>query len=258
MTRPELAPAAFAALLTLAVAAMVMEMAAAVVSRRRVLPPGLARARGAARVVAPMALVGAGLLLAGLSLRGTGSTHPTSDDAPPPDVASPTVTIAGDGIGAARAGMSRADIRAALPDGHRMGEAPAPFMVDLDGVPVTAGADTLYMLLYAAGDPAGEDAPVSLVATTSERARTGDDVGPGTSLAEARVRWGPPTLSYNVLDESREYARFPGQPSDRVLVRVTGADGGRAGAYPPGGEYRETTTYDPGARITMMLVRLDP
>ncbi len=255
MTRPELAPAAFAALLTLAVAAMVMEMAVAVAARRGGVPPGLARMRRAARLVAPLALGGTGVLLAGLSLRGTGST---SGDAAPRAAPSPSVTITEDGIGAARAGMSRADVRAALPEEHRMGEAPAPFMVDLDGVPVTVDADTLYMLLYASGDPAGEDAPVALVATTSARARTGDGVGPGTSLAEARVRWGPPTLSYNVLDESREYARFPGQPSDRVLVRVTGADGERAGAYPPGGEYRETTAYDPGARITMVLVRLTP
>ena len=252
-----LAPAAFAVLFTVALVAIALEIAVAVANRRGA-SPGLSRLRRVARIVAPVALVAAGMVLAGLSLRERGPEASPSDHDSAPLTSAAPVIVAADGIGAARAGMSRADVRAALPPGHQMGQAPAPFMVDVAGVPVTAGTDTLYVLLYPAGSADDDGAPVPMVATTWSRARTEQDVGPGTSLAEARVRYGVPTLSYNTVDESREYARFPEQPGERLLFRVSGAGGRLAGAYASGGEYRETTTYDPGARITMVLVRLQP
>jgi hypothetical protein len=168
------------------------------------------------------------------------------------------VLITGDGIGVARVGMSRADLRAALPEGHLLGMGTTSYMVGVDGVPVTSAGDTLYMLLYPAGAPDHDDAPITLVATTSPHARTAEDIGPGTSLAEARVRYGPPTLSLRSMDESREYARFPEQPGEGMRFLVSGSGGGLAGSYTPNGDIRETTAYDPGARITMVVVALQP
>ena len=257
-TLSELAPVGFTVLLTLAITAIAAEIVVALSTRRHGPSAGLSRIRRAARLGAPLSLMGAGLILAGLSLSRDGSEAPAPTGAAPTPTPGAPVLIATDGIGAARAGMSRTAVRAALPAGHVMGERLVPFMVDVDGVPVTADGDTIYVLLYPAGEPDGEDAAVVLVATTSPRARTEEDIGPGTSLAEARVRYGAPRLSYHTMDESREYASFPDQPGEGIRFRVSGADGGFAGTYASDGEFRETTTYDPGARITMVVVRLQP
>jgi hypothetical protein len=245
-------------LFTLAVMAIVVDLTVRLLTRRGGSSPGLSRLHRAVRLVAPLSLVGAGLMLAALSLGSADSEAPSSAGPAPTAEPSDPVLITGHGIGVARVGMSRADVRAALPEGHLLGTGTASYMVDVTGIPVTAAGDTLYMLLYRPGAPDHDDAPITLLATTSPRARTAEDIGPGTSLAEARVRYGPPTLSLDPMDESREYARFPEQPGKGMRFRVSGSGGGLAGSYTPTGETGETTVYDPGARITMVVVPLQP
>jgi hypothetical protein len=77
------------------------------------------------------------------------------------------------------------------------------------------------------------------------------------TLGDAAALVGPLTLSYNVNDEAREYASYVSRP-DNIRVRVRPvADGSFAGTYPPiNGEGNLTTTYDPAARIFMILVDL--
>jgi hypothetical protein len=168
--------------------------------------------------------------------------------------------ILSDGIGHARAGMTIGQLRQQLPSGVAL-HGLAPFMVDVDGMPVVSGADTLYYVLVVAGESSADDAAIEFVATLNDEFRTDAGVGPGTTLASAASAYGEPTLSYNVNDESREYARFPRAPGSLMFrVRAAAGDEGGspafAGQYPSHDEYNETRRYDPAARIYMVMVQL--
>ena len=166
--------------------------------------------------------------------------------------------IAGDGIGSARAGMTVAEFRAALPTGTNTGELDQRFMVDLTAVPVIMETDTLYYLLFSQVDALSDTMHLQLVATLNPQVRTAEGVGPGTSIGEAARKYGEPTLSYSTNDESREYAKFRRYPASNVLFRVGPGEGDAffAGKYATEGEYNETTSFDRAATIRMILVDL--
>ncbi len=172
--------------------------------------------------------------------------------APQASQPAPAPLIRPDGIGEARAGMKIGELRAALPAGTTLGAA-EPYMVDILGLPVVRGADTLYYVLAVAGEPVGDDAPVTLLATQSPAFRTAEGIGPGTTLDVAAARYGAPTLSYSTADESREYAAFAGYPHRNVRFRVSGREG-MAGVYSTEEEYNETAKFDGSARITQVMV----
>jgi len=190
------------------------------------------------------------------------ATADTVASAAPAPTTGATLVIGPDGIGEARPGRTLGQVRSALPDGARVGGLDAGFMVDVAALPIIHGADTLYYLLVPAGttpqtEP-DEATPVQLVATRSAHVRTAEGVGPGTTLAEAARVYGPPTLSWHVDDESREYAAFPDHPGERIRFRVAPAsdDSAFAGVYQTTAEYNRTTRYDPAARIHMVLIDL--
>ncbi|HEX7242689.1 MAG TPA: hypothetical protein VF263_20540, partial [Longimicrobiaceae bacterium] len=167
--------------------------------------------------------------------------------------------IGPDGVGEARRGMTIGRLRAALPPGTVLGP-PEPFMVDVAGLPVVRGADTLYHVLVVSGEPGGDDAPVTLLATRNRSFRTAEGVGPGTTLGEASAAYGAATLSYSTGDESREYAsfaRFP-HPGIRFRVEPGASASGTAGVYASEEEYNRTTEHDRSARISLVLVDLRP
>ena len=183
-----------------------------------------------------------------------GDTSPT-DEVTASDPASELV-ITSDGIGRARRGMSLGELRSVLPTSHAVGAPDDAFMVDIVAIPVTTANDTLYRLVFPAGEAIGDDALPHLVMTMHLRARTEDGVGPGTTLADAAQIYGEPTLSYSIYDESREYAEFPGQP-DHVRFRVRPAvDAMFAGSYTTSDEYNTTDDYDGDAQIWMVFVDL--
>ncbi len=271
MTIRELAPTLFVGLFLLAGLAMLGEIVLVVsgrVARARgrdpaEAVPGLSRIHRVLRIVAPVCLLGAGAILAWLSLSPAAEPPPVGDGAVPssaPEAAGPDASAAvdGTGIGDATVGMTLGELRTALSAPAAIGDPTDRFMVDVTALPVVEGTDTLYHVLFPVGTAIDEDTPLELVATTHPLARTADGVGPGTTLRAAAERYGPPTLSYSVHDESREYAKFPAQPSDRILFRVTPARGlsSLAGSYATDAEYNETTVFDPEARIFMVLVRL--
>jgi hypothetical protein len=177
-----------------------------------------------------------------------------ADQSPPIDA---DHLIAPDGIGRVRAGMTFGELRARLGGDLVLGP-PGVFMVDLDGLPVVAGADTLYHVLVESGTVPGDDEAVTLVATQHSAVRTAEGVGPGSTLAESARAYGAPTISFSVNDESREYARFPGYDRSTVRFRVFPASGSTSlvGRYTTQGEYNETTVFDPAARIGLVIVDL--
>ncbi len=168
----------------------------------------------------------------------------------------PAVPITATGIGPAQRGMTIGVLRAALPAGDTLG-ATAPYMVDIDGMPITRNGDTLYHVLIIAGESSTDITAIENLATTSTKARTPEGIGPGSTIAEAAKKYGAPTLSYSTNDESREYAAFPRLPSNvRFRVAPASDSAAYAGLYDTNAEFNQTTRYDPHARISMVIVSL--
>jgi hypothetical protein len=176
--------------------------------------------------------------------------------APAAPLAPPGGVIRSDGIGLARIGMRIGDLRRSLPPGVALGEL-EEYMVDIGAMPVVQGIDTLYAVLIPAGSSSSEDATIELLATSHPGFRTAQGVGPGSTLGEAALTYGQPTLSYHTEDESREYARFPALASTITLRVSYGSAGeGFGGIYPDStGVFNETTRFNPDARIGMVMVR---
>lgn len=177
--------------------------------------------------------------------------------AAPADSSLAAAAISPDGIGAARQGMTLAEIRGSLGAGLHIGEPDERFMVDLVVLPVVRGQDTLYHLVFPA-DETPADGRVPLLALTDHPAsRTPEGIGPGSTLAEAQARYGAPTLSYSADNEMREFAAFPGYPHPSVNFRVAPGDTVfLAGRYEPGAAQGRTTEFDGAARIMMVMVGL--
>lgn len=176
---------------------------------------------------------------------------------PPATAAVGGIEIGPEGIGAARVGMTVADIRTALGPDIRLGELNDRFMVDLIAIPVLRGQDTLYYLVFPADESPNEQSVPELAVTKNPEVQTKERIGPGSTLAEAAAAYGSPTLSYSADDEMREYAAFPGYRHSNTSFRITPGDTVfLAGRYEREGHNGETTEYDPNARIMMVLVRL--
>ena len=158
----------------------------------------------------------------------------------------------------ATTGLTVGELRARLPPGTALGGVDDSFMVDVRAVPVIEGSDTLYHLLFSEGFTVSDTTHLEMVATLHGSFRTAEGVGPGVTLAAASSAYGAPTLSYSVNDESREYASFAGYPAARVRFRVAPAGDARAfaGVYDSEQEHNETATFDPEARISMVIVEL--
>ena len=154
--------------------------------------------------------------------------------------------------------MTVDEVQRALTDGASIGKLDELFMVDLSALPVVAGADTLYHLVFVHGDPVTDTTHLQMVVTTHPRVTTPEGIGAGSTMGEAASRYGQPTLSYNTNDESREYAKFPGYPAGNVWFRLKPGDGAAffVGKYGTSGEYNETTTFDSAGRIMMVMVDL--
>ena len=184
----------------------------------------------------------------------------TEARAPATAPASPQVewpVIGESGIGYARRGMTLRALRDSLPPAIRLGDLDERFMVDISALPVIAGSDTLYHLLFSSLEAVNDSLHLEMVATLNPGARTTDGLGPGTTLADFAARHGPLTLAYSVNDESREYVHFGSQPGNMYFrVRPPADDRAFAGVYATSSEYNTTTRYAPDARILMVIVDL--
>lgn len=126
--------------------------------------------------------------------------------------------IHGDGVGLARVGMSLAEFGVAL--GDRPIRFEPDYGADFSAVCVDdADGEELYCAVVPQTEQlAGGDAIV-MVETRHPRMRTQEGVGPGVSLADAEVVYGPAILLYNVENESREYVEFERGPAGSIGFR---------------------------------------
>lgn len=133
--------------------------------------------------------------------------------------ASATFTISPQGIGLAKVGMTYGQLKQLLA-GKAEFQVKSPFIVDFDAIAITQDGKEQFYILYPAGVPLADSDVIEAVVTNNPNYRTAQGVGPGTLIEQAEAIYGEATLSYNTLNESREYVQFANQPSQDIAFRT--------------------------------------
>lgn len=163
--------------------------------------------------------------------------------------------ISANGIGSARVGMSVGQLKQLL-GGTAEFQVKSPFIVDFDAIAIRQSGEDQYYILYPAGSRLADSDVIEALVTNNPNYRTAQGVGPGTPLKQAEAVYGDATLSYNLVNESREYAKFGKQPTATIRFRLGAAnDGSLAGIYPSQkGEFNQTKDYKKTAAINLVEV----
>lgn len=183
-------------------------------------------------------------------------TSPSVGDSPAasPTVAAENTVISEKGVGAAQLGMTVGQLKQVLGDSATFTEK-SPFMVDFDAIEVSQGGEVQFYLLHLAKQPLSDSDLVQGILTKNPKFRTAEGVGAETPIAQAEQSYGKATLSYNIQNESREYARFERQPAPNISFATGNGNQQPAGVYPAAtSEYNETGQFRPDAKIQSVLV----
>lgn len=163
--------------------------------------------------------------------------------------------ISSEGIGPAKVGMKFGELKKALA-GKAEFQVKSPFIVDFDAIAVTQAGKEQFYILYPAGVPLTDSDVIEALLTNNPNYRTAQGVGPGTPIEQAETVYGKATLSYNTLNESREYVKFANPPSKDIAFRTQAPQGQTvAGIYPSSkAESKETKNYQKSAVIGIVEV----
>jgi hypothetical protein len=151
-------------------------------------------------------------------------------------------------------GMSLGELKDILGDEAEF-TVESSFMVDFDAIAVRINDEVEYYILYLAGETLTDADVIQGLLTDNPTFQTAEGVGTGTSIAEAEQVYGSAHLSYNTLNESREYARFQDQPANNISFATGNGNQDPAGIYAePADEYNETEAFREDATIQSVLV----
>lgn len=163
--------------------------------------------------------------------------------------------ISSEGIGEARVGMTYGQLKQQLATKAEF-TVKSPFIVDFDAIAVSKSGKVQYYILYPAGTPLADSSVIEALVTDNPSYRTAEGVGPGTPLQQAEAIYGDATLSYNTMNESREYIKFTKEPSRSIKFRPKPKEGKQfAGVYPPSqAESKQTKDFEKTASIRFVEV----
>jgi hypothetical protein len=162
--------------------------------------------------------------------------------------------ISAEGIGEAKLGIKLGDLKETLGPEAEFTEEPE-FMPDFDAIAIRKDGDVYYYVLYLADDVFTDDDVIQGLVTTNPQFLTAEEIGPGSTIQEAEAVYGDTTLSYHVMNESREYVRFDRHPARNISFNTGKATQSLAGIYTtPGGDYNETSQFKDDATIQSVLV----
>lgn len=187
-----------------------------------------------------------------------GEVSPTSSPIASKQLSPPTsaaLTISPNGIGSARVGMKLGQLKQLL-GGQAEFQVRSPFIVDFDAIAVRQSGKDQYYILYPAGVPLTDSDLIEALVTDNPNYRTAEGVGPGTPLQQAEAVYGDATLSYNTVNESREYVKFANQSSKAIAFRAKAPQSQQfAGLYPSSKmELKETKEFQKTAVIGFVEV----
>ena len=128
-------------------------------------------------------------------------------------------------------------------------------MVDINAIVISKQGEVLYYLLFPAGVVFDDLTPIQVVMTDNPRYSTQEGVAVGTKIKDVETVYGTATLSYNINNESREYAEFSNSSSNQIRFRANSEKFGFAGIYEQQvEEYNQTKIYRADAMISSIEI----
>jgi hypothetical protein len=195
-----------------------------------------------------------GTKTAGESLESSfGSINPNS--ASPKKSVSPQ-TIADGGIGAAKVGMTLAELKKNLKSSARF-ETQTNFAPGYNALAVRQQGKVQFYIPYPKTQKVTENDQIKFLVTDNPLYKTAEGVSPGMSIKKAAAIYGGAQLAFNPKAKLEEIVAFANQPGD-VRFFTSGSESyGRAGIYPKKNQEQASVTDKFGAsgkikRITVV------
>lgn len=160
-----------------------------------------------------------------------------------------------EGIGPAKVGMTLGQLKQILA-GKAEFTVKSPFMVDFDAIAVSQQGQEQFYILYPAMSRLADTDVIEALVTNNPNYRTTQGVGPGTPIKQAEAVYGQASLTYNTLNESREYVKFAKFNTTAIAFRTKAPEGKNfAGIYPVSkGESKQTKQFQKTATIRLVEV----
>jgi hypothetical protein len=157
-----------------------------------------------------------------------GAANPNTD--PAKKVVSPQ-TIAEGGIGAAKVGMTLAELKKNLKNSARF-ETQTDFAPGYNAVAVKQQGKVQFYIPYPKNQKVTGNEQIKFLVTDNPLYKTAEGVSPGMSIKKATAIYGGAQLAFNPKAKVEEIVAFANQPGDLRFFSSGAESNGRAGIYP--------------------------
>jgi hypothetical protein len=157
-----------------------------------------------------------------------GATNPNTAPAKKP--VSPQI-IADGGIGAAKVGMTLAELKKNLKSSARF-ETQTNFAPGYNALAVKQQGKVQFYIPYPKNKKVAESDQIKFLVTDNPFYKTAQGVAPGMSIKKASAIYGDAQLAFNPKVKVEEIVAFANQPGDLRFFSSGAESNGRAGIYP--------------------------
>jgi hypothetical protein len=140
-------------------------------------------------------------------------------------------TIADGGIGAAKVGMTLAELKKNLKNSARF-ETQTDFAPGYNAVAVKQQGKVQFYIPYPKNKKVTENDQIKFLVTDNPLYKTAEGVSPGMSIKKASAIYGGAQLAFNPKAKVEEIVAFANQPGDLRFFSSGAESNGRAGIYP--------------------------
>ncbi len=140
-------------------------------------------------------------------------------------------TIADGGIGAAKVGMTLAELKKNLKNSARF-ETQTDFTPGYNAVAVKQQGKVQFYIPYPKKQKVTDNDQIKILVTDNPIYKTPEGIAPGMSIKKAADVYGEARLGYDPKSSVAEIAIFARQPGELLFFTSGGEGNGRAGIYP--------------------------
>jgi hypothetical protein len=179
-----------------------------------------------------------------------------------PNTSSPTKSvstqmIAEGGIGAAKVGMTLAELKKTLKNSARF-ETQTDFTPGFDALAIKQKGKVQFYIPYPKKKKVNDNDQINILVTDNPTYKTAEGISPGMSIKKATEVYGDARFGYNPKTSLEEVVIFTGQPRELLFFSGGTERNGRAGIYPSKQQGNEqgfiTNKYGNSGRIKRIAV----
>ncbi len=140
-------------------------------------------------------------------------------------------TITEGGIGAAKVGMTLAELKKTLKNSARF-ETQTNFTPGYDALAIRQKGKVQFYIPYPKNKKVTDNEQINILVTDNPTYKTAEGISPGMSIKKATEIYGDAQLGYDPKNSLEEVVRFTRQPGELLFFSGGTERNGRAGIYP--------------------------